>query len=68
MKITGNEPVYPISCEIDALSPKHANGLTIRQYFAIMAMQGLLSSNLSCEESTNYAVICADALITKLNK
>lgn len=42
-KITGNEPINAI------VSPLSGNvsdcGLTIRQYFAALAMQGLLSNN-----------------------
>jgi hypothetical protein len=42
-------------------------GLTKREYFAAMAMQGLLSNpNTSFE--TRDAVIIADALIAELNK
>jgi hypothetical protein len=43
------------------------SGLTKREYFAAMAMQGLLSNpNTSFE--TRDAVIIADALIAELNK
>jgi hypothetical protein len=42
-------------------------GLTKREYFAAMAMQGLISNpNTSFE--TRDAVIIADALIAELNK
>jgi hypothetical protein len=44
-----------------------SKGLTKREYFAAMAMQGLLSNpNTSFE--TRDAVIIADALIAELNK
>jgi hypothetical protein len=42
-------------------------GLTKREYFAAMAMQGLLSNPNTIFE-TQYAVIIADALIAELNK
>ncbi|NEM96191.1 hypothetical protein [Pontibacter burrus] len=80
MKITGNEPAYPLASEelsdrfhegIDNLS-----GLTIRQQFAMAAMQGLcattgpdkeVSQNLA-QTFAKEAVLCADALIAELNK
>ena len=46
-------------------------GLTKREYFAAMAMQGILSSdintNLSIGTVTEYAVRQADSLIKALN-
>ncbi len=54
----------------------HFGGLTKREYFAALAMQGYISGTsgveaLSAIHSSNYcrdAVACADALITELNK
>lgn len=45
-------------------------GLTKREHFAAIAMQGILSSKLqiSPELVTDYAVEYADALIEALNK
>lgn len=50
-------------------------GLTKREYFAAMAMQGIVSlggmySNGDChaEKMANEAVVMADALIAELNK
>ena len=49
-------------------------GLTKREYFAAMAMQGILSAEADNEEGYNYhiaardAVGCADALIYALNE
>jgi len=72
-KITGNEPINSFSYkEVDKVS----HGLTIRQYYAGLAMQGLINSpnmfdnksrHTSSEIST-MAVIFADALIIELNK
>jgi len=47
-----------------------ANSLTKREYFAVMAMQGLLAGNASdsIEDASKYAVKAADALIEELNK
>lgn len=65
MKITGNEPVNPVT----------STPLTIRQHFAAMAMQGILAS---CDPDNNpfispidcaeQSVKCADALMNALNK
>jgi hypothetical protein len=45
------------------------DGLTKREYFAAMAMQGLLSNNRDFLTSTaNDAVLMADLLIASLNK
>ncbi len=75
-KIIGEEPAYP---EVQ-LNPKfnfHTYGLTIRQIFAMEAMQGLISSNnnngnasafMPIEEQANISVCYADALIEALNK
>ena len=41
-------------------------GLTKREYFAAMAMQGLLAAHSDCE--IYYAVQLSDALIAALNK
>lgn len=46
-------------------------GLTVREYFAAMAMQGILAnehiSNLTAEHVAIDAVKCADYLIAELN-
>lgn len=80
--ITGNEPVMPMVMKVgDGTGPisqivKH--GITIRQYFAAMAMQGLISNQrLDAEKAVSIgtantiawdAVKCADALINELSK
>jgi ABC-type taurine transport system substrate-binding protein len=46
-------------------------GLTKREYFAAMAMNGLLASQFKYEELADYATkarVAADALIAELNK
>lgn len=71
LNITGNEPAMPIKDE--------ACGLTIRQQFAMAAMQGMLANANGCmtqgssrsfnpETLATCAVNQADALITELNK
>jgi hypothetical protein len=66
MKTDQNEPIYP---EKDwANVPTF--GLTKREYFVAMAMQGLcaLPIQLSINEITEFSVRVADALIVELNK
>ena len=81
--ITGNESAFPeitTDKERDVYDNVYGNtysygGLTIRQQFAAMAMQGILSS---CDPDNNpfispvdcavQSVKCADALINELNK
>lgn len=48
-----------------------APGLTKREYFAVMAMQGMLANgeySMSFDGEAKNAVFCADALIEALNK
>lgn len=67
-RITGAEPIYPVTAEPIA---SDGYGLTIRQHFAAMAMQGIcqnpshIGGYLSAAQE---AVKQADALINELNK
>lgn len=70
MKITGNEPISPIS---PTDYNQSGTGLTKREYFAAMAMQGLWQSTTDqCYEDyeriAEMSVKQADALIEALNK
>ena len=50
---------------------KHCeNGLTKREYFAALAMQGILSGKIQINSMfvADYSVECADELIEALNK
>jgi len=67
MKITGNEPANSIVLE----NGDFETGLTIRQQFAIEAMQGLLSEGVDALDYkiyTNRSVNIADYLIQSLNE
>jgi hypothetical protein len=86
--VNGNDPIHPIEVGFEdgevqqfrqiSNHTAQANGLTKREYFAAMAMQGLLAghyeyftgnSDVSVpEEIAKYAVLNADFLITELNK
>jgi len=74
MKITGNESVSRVIDKEDngygvMLTHIDSNGLTIRQYFAVKAMAGLLSdSGIQLNEISSIAVQQADALIKELNE
>jgi hypothetical protein len=65
-----NEPAYPVPAT-EHTPPVY--GLTIREYFAAMAMQGLLAGADVRERwdphpLANQSVLCADALIAELAK
>lgn len=65
----GNESAYP---EVNHDNPQFnfpTYGLSKREYFAAMAMQGLLSEQYwaSAECAAKYSVDMADALINALN-
>lgn len=66
----GNESIYyrPMEGEGYYATPEKL-GLTKREYFAAMAMQGLLAaSKWSTQEAAGLAVIAADKLINELNQ
>lgn len=81
-KITGNEPAMPVEMDYEeggAKSHRVSNstwketGLTIRQHFAAMAMQGFISSikegyQSMHRDAAEQAVEFADALIAHLNQ
>jgi len=54
--ITGNEPAMPFqSSELSGMNEAH-HGLTIRQHFAAMCLQGILSNHKSFENAKNAMV------------
>lgn len=75
-----NDPITPINKNLEGFDSKHlkSDGLTKREYFAAMAMQGLIniSVNLPHFETpkeqrdylTHTAKLIADAMIAELNK
>ncbi|MFM2014223.1 MAG: hypothetical protein RLZZ396_3007 [Planctomycetota bacterium] len=65
--MNGNDAAYP--SDPDQYSPEF--GLTKRELFAAMALQGLLADPYSTQEFTimaSMSVQVADALITELSK
>lgn len=61
----GDHNAYPIADEHGYIS----GGLTIRQYFAAMAMQGLCANGFgSPSDAASRSVTIADALIAALNE
>ena len=63
-------PVPPPTLVSPATVAFAGPGITIRAYFAAMAMQGLLASGSNNDDAdiARYAVVVADALILQLNK
>jgi hypothetical protein len=65
MKTNPDDTAYPI------LDRVNCPGLTKREYFAAMAMQGLVANpdrDASVEQDSTLSVKQADALIAALNK
>ncbi len=68
MKTKAKGPAFPLISDEGYIINA---GLTKREYFAAMALQGLLTDNESPnsrEEFAGYAVKFADALIDELSK
>lgn len=67
-----NEPAFPsVTWDGREFLPGHFSGLTKREYFAVLAMQGLLAdpaNDGSPESLALYAVKYADALLAELEK
>jgi hypothetical protein len=65
--INGKKLAYPLNME----GMKYHMGLSKREQFAAMAMQGLIAQSptaLSAAEFARQAVVCADALLAELAK
>lgn len=64
------KPAYPV--QIDNEVDVHNYGLTKREYFAAMAMQGLITmfngSEMENKELVKRSISAADALLTELSK
>lgn len=73
METLGDEVAFP-SFDADGICQNHTLGLTKREYFAAMALQGLAlvyaqgTIQMSAKEAADMAVFLADALINRLNK
>lgn len=73
MSTEKDEAAFPLALTDREGWPNVSHGLTKREYFAAMAMQGFCACQGSWEEQTPQqsavtAVECADALIKELNK
>ena len=70
--ITGNEPAMPIISQHEVFG----TGINIRQYYAGLALQGIISNcsgqgidgTILSEIFAKQSLIYADALINELNK
>ena len=73
-KTNGNDTAYVVAeaQNLDGSWTLASEGLTKKEYFAAMAMQGIIYSDSSTDYLTGLwaknAVKCADALITALNE
>lgn len=70
MKVDPNAPAYPV-LSIDSWNKPHVSGgLTVRQHFAAMAMQGLIAKGCTHGPDGVAMIACeyADTLIAELNK
>lgn len=68
-----NDPAFPCKDVGNLLNPPELPGLTKREYFAALAMQGMLSNvqysaTVSWDELVEQAAKYADALIAELSK
>ena len=74
METKSNEPAFskPAFYHPDGAIDLPNNGLTKREYFAAMAMQGIIANkdglDIKIERIVESAVDTADALINELNK
>lgn len=74
MSTIANEPITPLQdkgfpSHVSVLADGVCAGLTKREYFAAMAMQGILARSSDTNENiATVSVNAADALITALNK
>ena len=71
MKLTGNEPAYPV-IEADYVTNQKP-GLTIRLHLAAMAMQGVIRSMepdepIQLSQIAKWSVEMSDALIAAYNE
>lgn len=70
--MNANESIHPrtIYDDVSEEPIAYTNGLTKREYFAGLAMSGLLANPNpgSIETNAKLAIMSADALITELNK
>lgn len=51
----------------DAFPTANANGLTKREFFAGLALAGLLADSIPRSAAAGFALVAADALIDELN-
>jgi len=69
----GNEPAYPHHAEVKTGQPiVYDSGLTKRELFAAMAMQGMLANPADLKRDQDgvveFSIGCADALLKRLEE
>jgi hypothetical protein len=76
MSTEANQPAFPVLAFDKAGDESYVRGLSKREYFAGLAMQGILANNYykysqsedECEVLARVAANFADALIKELSK
>lgn len=72
-KDTGG-PAFPFEFKHDRVNAWQHEGMTLRDYFAAKAMQGLMANpreevcSMTYAESAVYSYVMADAMLTERNK
>lgn len=71
--LNGHRPALPFACQGPTTAPEFYYGLTKREHFAGLAMQGILAEGdpgveMTASEVADYATACADALLERLKR
>jgi len=62
--INDGGPAFPHTTQWDGIAPAiNHNGMTLRDYFAAAALQGLLASDGDCSTAIGLAYHTADAML-----
>lgn len=70
----GNQPAFPYTFEPVNMAPEYNEGLTKRELFAVIALNGEMAGrdwnmdDLQVAKAARIAVACADALLAELEK
>ena len=64
-----NEQAFPVSCDLGSCEFVHDHGLTKREWFAGLALAGILNfKGIPDNDAVRDAVLLSDLLIKKLSK
>ena len=73
MQVKDGGPAFPTTQYVGGISPTgHSGGMTLRDYFAAKAMQGMLAEDgggaLNNEELAEFAYLVADEMLKAREK